>query len=44
MNTIAANKTFIIAAYGVTWVVILGYLTRLILLKRRVLASRKELT
>ena len=44
MNAIAANKNFIIAAYAVTWVVILGYLARLILLGRRVRANRKELT
>ena len=44
MNAIAANKTFIIAAYSVTWIVILGYLMRLTLLARRVRAHRKELT
>ena len=29
MNAIEMNQTFIIAAYAVTWVVILGYLARL---------------
>lgn len=27
---VASNQTFIIAAYAVTWVVILGYLLRLV--------------
>lgn len=27
---VASNQTFIIAAYAVTWVVILGYLSRLV--------------
>ena len=27
---IASNQTFIIAAYAVTWVVLLGYLLRLV--------------
>ena len=44
MNAIASNQTFIIAAYGVTWVVILAYLARLVLLGRRLRANRKELT
>ena len=30
MNTFAMNQTFIIAAYSVTWVVLLGYVARLI--------------
>ena len=36
MNAIAANKTFIIAAYGVTWLVILGYYVRLVVRARHV--------
>jgi CcmD family protein len=32
---IPSNSTFIIAAYTVAWVVILGYLVRLIRMKRR---------
>ena len=34
-----SNETFIIAAYSVTWVVLLGYLTYL---ARRTRASRAE--
>lgn len=30
MNTFASNEAFIIAAYSITWLVILGYLGRLI--------------
>jgi hypothetical protein len=30
MNTSAMNLDFIVAAYSVMWVVVLGYLTRLI--------------
>lgn len=30
MNTSDMNTTFIIAAYSVTWLVLLGYLARLI--------------
>jgi CcmD family protein len=30
MNTSDMNTTFIIAAYSITWLVLLGYLTRLI--------------
>ena len=41
MNAIASNRTFIIAAYAVTWVVILGYLVRLVLLARRVDRTRE---
>jgi CcmD family protein len=29
LNAIEMNQTFIVAAYAVTWVVILGYLARL---------------
>lgn len=29
MNTIAMNQTFIVAAYAVTWIVLLGYMARL---------------
>lgn len=30
MNTIALNQTFIIAAYSVTWLVLIGYAARLL--------------
>ena len=36
---IASNQTFIIAAYAVTWVVLLGYLLRLIRKGRRARAD-----
>ncbi|HET9424877.1 MAG TPA: hypothetical protein VFO55_05850 [Gemmatimonadaceae bacterium] len=39
MNAIAANQTFIIGAYAVTWIVILGYLGRLVALSRRARAN-----
>lgn len=29
MNAIAMNQTFIVAAYTVTWIVLLGYMARL---------------
>ena len=32
---VASNETFIIAAYAVTWVVILGYLWRLVRMEGR---------
>jgi CcmD family protein len=30
MNSIAMNQTFIVAAYAVTWLVLLGYMARLV--------------
>ena len=36
---IASNETFIIAAYAVTWVVILGYLWRLVRMDGRARAA-----
>ena len=42
MNTIAYNQAFITAAYAVTWVVILGYLVRLILVARRVRETQEK--
>ena len=36
MNTSDMNMTFIIAAYSVTWLVLLGYLARLITKSSRV--------
>ncbi len=30
MNTIEWNQTFIIGAYSITWLVLLGYLARLV--------------
>jgi CcmD family protein len=41
MNAIASNQTFIIAAYAITWVVLLGYLFRLTAVARRARASGK---
>jgi len=35
----ASNQTFIIAAYAVTWVVLLGYLLRLVRKGRRARAD-----
>jgi CcmD family protein len=29
MNAISMNQTFIVAAYTVTWIVLLGYMARL---------------
>lgn len=31
MNTFEMNEAFIIAAYSVTWLVLLGYLARLVM-------------
>ena len=42
MNTIASNQTFIVAAYAVTWVVLLGYLARLAWLARRIRANNER--
>jgi CcmD family protein len=36
MNTIAMNQTFIVAAYTVTWIVLLGYMARLVRKSMRV--------
>lgn len=36
MNTIAMNQAFIIAAYAVTWIVLLGYMARLVSKSSRV--------
>ena len=36
MNTIAMNQTFIVAAYAVTWAVLLGYMARLVRKSSRV--------
>lgn len=35
MNTIASNQSFIVAAYAVTWIVIIGYTAWLAGLGRR---------
>lgn len=32
---IASNTSFIVAAYGITWIVILGYLFRLVVTGQR---------
>ncbi|MBL0172046.1 MAG: CcmD family protein [Gemmatimonadaceae bacterium] len=41
MNGMAANSwPYVIAAYSVTWVVIVGYTIRLVLMARRNSASR----
>jgi CcmD family protein len=42
MNAIASNETFIIAAYAVTWLVILGYYARLLVRARRVRAIQEK--
>jgi CcmD family protein len=36
MNTFEMNEAFIIAAYSVTWLVVLGYLARLVRKSSRV--------
>ncbi|MGZ8612449.1 MAG: hypothetical protein ACXWX0_09290 [Actinomycetota bacterium] len=36
---IASNQTFIVAAYAVTWLAILGYMLRLVLSERRIRAA-----
>ena len=36
MNTISMNQTFIVAAYAVTWIVLLGYMARLVRKSSRV--------
>lgn len=40
---VASNQAFIIAAYAVTWVVILGYLWRLVQKGRRARADYERL-
>ena len=44
MNTSDMNMTFIIAAYSVAWLVLLGYLARLITKSSRVRAAYDEMT
>ncbi len=39
---IASNQTFIIAAYAVTWIVIAGYLLRLVRTGRRARAALEQ--
>ena len=39
MNTFAMNETFIIAAYSIAWLVLLGYLARLTKKSARVRAD-----
>ena len=36
MNAISMNQTFIVAAYTVTWIVLLGYMARLVRKSSRV--------
>ncbi len=43
MNGMVVNSwPYVIAAYVVTWVVILGYTIRLVLMARRISASRSH--
>jgi CcmD family protein len=44
MNTFEMNEAFIIAAYSVTWLVLLGYLTRLTRKSARVRADYDSMT
>ena len=39
MNTLEMNQAFIVAAYSVTWIVLLGYLARVV---RKSSAARKQ--
>jgi len=41
---IASNDKFIIAAYAVAWVVILGYVWRLMTLRRRAAVEQARVT
>ncbi len=43
MTVIASNQTFIIAAYGVTWLVLLGYLAHLVRKGARARASYERM-
>ena len=44
MNTFASNEAFIIAAYSITWLVILGYLGRLVTKGSRARADFDSMT
>ncbi|CAN5637662.1 hypothetical protein BH23GEM1_BH23GEM1_06630 [soil metagenome] len=41
---IASNEAFVIAAYGITWIVLLGYLWRLLLKDARARAGHARVT
>ena len=43
MTVIASNQTFIIAAYAVTWLVLLGYMAHLVRKGARVRASYERM-
>lgn len=44
MNTFQMNESFIIAAYSITWLVVLGYLARLVTKGSRARADYDAMT